>query len=248
MKAYLINLARSPDRLARMQAEFDRVGIAFTRFAGVDTLQWGKENVEAYFRDHPSFSPEDRLPGDAGAFLSHFGVWQTIASGAEPAAAIFEDDVHLASDVKALLSTTDWIPPDADVVRLESNSKMVLSEGRRIGVTPGRKLYRALSGTWGAAGYIITRKAAEHLVRTPASTHTHIDWFLFKPTRSPVAAGRRCYQVVPAVSIQDDYLNGSKAELQSIVSHGVRRVPLPPKSRTLSWLFPHRKRPVPYAP
>ncbi len=247
MRAYLINLDRSPDRLARMQAEFDRVGAAFTRFTGVDTLGWANDKAEAYFRDHPAFSSE-RLPGDAGAFLSHFGVWQAIAARDEAAAAVFEDDVHLAFDLTALLSASNWIPADADLVRLESNGKMVLREGRPVGVAPRRKLYRTGSGTWGAAGYVITRKAAVRLIRTAADLHTHIDWFLFKPTRSPVAASLCCYQMLPAVCIQDGYLNGSKAAVRSIVSHGVRTVVAAPGRSWLSRLLPHRKRPVPYVP
>jgi glycosyl transferase, family 25 len=252
MKAYLINLDRSPDRLAQMRKEFDRVGVPLTRFAGVDTLSWGPGDVQAYFRDHPSFSPTERLPGDAGAFLSHFGVWQTIAASSDDIAAVFEDDVHLAMDLRVLLSRTDWIPADADIVRLESNSRMVLKAGRRVELAPTRKLYRAISGTWGAAGYVITKAAAARLVGTSPDQHTHIDWFLFKPTRSLIAAHLIRYQIVPAVCIQDDYLNGANARMQSIVSHGIRSVSPPkrrhPVSELLSKLLPRQKRPVPFVP
>lgn len=247
MKAYLLNLDRSPDRLAMMQKEFDRVGVSFARLSGVDTRGWSSEEVEAFFRDR-SFSPEERLPGDAGAFLSHLAAWQKIAVGEDRAAAVFEDDVHLASDLAPVLSTADWIPADADIVRLESNSKMILRDGRKVGVASGRKLYRAHSGTWGAAGYIVTKGAAAKLAQVPTIEHTHIDWFLFKPTRSKVAASLVCYQFLPALCIQDDYLHGDKGEMQSIVSAGTRIVPKPPKPRPWAWLLPYRKRPVPFRP
>jgi len=248
VKAFLINLDRSADRLAQMSAEFGRIGLSFARFSGVDTLSWSQDDVARFFRERPAFSPEERLPGDAGAFSSHLRVWHEIAAEGAPAAAIFEDDVHLAADLTKLLASSNWLPADADIVRLEANSKMRLRDGRPLPMVRGRKLYRAVSGTWGAAGYVITKRAAERLIALPASTHTHIDWFLFKPTRSAVAASLRSYQVMPALCIQDHYLNGAKAGMSSIVSHGIRKVQAPPKPRLWDGLLPGRKRAVPFRP
>lgn len=247
MIAYVINLDRSPDRLAHVRQEFDRVGVPFTRLGGVDTLGWSEAEIEAFFHERPGFSAEERVPGDAGALLSHMKAWRAIAGGDEPVGAVFEDDVHLASDLAPLLSRTDWIPDDADIIRLESNSKMVLRGGRSIGCAPDRKLFRAASGTWGAAGYVLTRSAAARLADTPPEMHTHIDWLLFKPTRSPVAASLRCYQVLPAVCIQDHLLNGPNAQIRSIVSDGIRVVSQPKAVRRRLPL-PWRKRPVPFRP
>ena len=80
----------------------------------------------------------------------------------------------------------------------------------------------------------------------PIDQHTHIDWFLFKPTRSPVAASLVRYQIVPALCIQDHYLNGQQAQMRSIVSDGVRAVGRPFKPRPWNALIPRRKRPVPF--
>ena len=38
-------------------------------------------------------------------------------------AAVFEDDVHLAADIARLFSSVDWIPGDADIVRLENEQQ-----------------------------------------------------------------------------------------------------------------------------
>ena len=45
MKAYVINLDRSPDRLALMRREFSRVGIEFTKFRAVDTIALPQEET-----------------------------------------------------------------------------------------------------------------------------------------------------------------------------------------------------------
>jgi glycosyl transferase family 25 len=247
MKVFLINLDRSADRLTEMRAEFGRLGINFTRFPGTDTLGLPKEELEEFFRLRPSFEPHRRLPGDAGNFISHFRLWGEIAAGDDSVAAVFEDDVHVAADMPALLSSEDWLPADADVVRLEANSRMVLRDGRRLASLPKRKIYRAVSGTWGTAGYVIRREAAARLAQIPAHLHTHIDWFMFKPTRSPVAASLSRYQIVPALCIQDQLLFGDRAKMRSIVSDGIRVV-RPQKQGLLSRFIPRRKQVVPFAP
>lgn len=244
--AFLINLDRSPDRLAAMHKEFGRVNVPFVRVAGIDAKRFTPDELTAYFAAR-SFS-EDRLPGDAGAFMSHLEVWRMIAEGDAGFGAVFEDDVHLASDLPTLLASPQWIPADADLVRLEANNKMVLRHGRRIEATPRRKVFRAMSSAWGAAGYIISRATAQRFVSLPASTHTHIDWFLFKPTRSPVAASLTRYQVLPTVCIQDQVLNGANSTMKSIVSHGIREPSAPRDSSVLHWIFPNKKRPVYFLP
>ena len=127
LPAFVINLDRSLDRLEAMRAEFGRVGVPFTRFPGVDTLGMPAAELEAFFNQRPGFEPHRRLPGDAGNFLSHLRIWETVAAGSEPVVAVFEDDVHLAADLPLLLGSADWLPPDADVVRFEANSRMVLT-------------------------------------------------------------------------------------------------------------------------
>ena len=247
LPAFVINLDRSPDRLEAMRQEFGRVGVPFTRFSGVDTLGMPAAELEAFFNLRPGFEPHRRLPGDAGNFLSHLRIWEAVTAGSEPVVAVFEDDVHLAADLPLLLSSADWLPDDADVVRFEANSRMVLSSGRPLPGLPKRKIYRAESGTWGTAGYVIRREAAARLAVTPAALHTHIDWFMFKPTRSPVAASLARYQIVPALCIQDHFLRGEQATMPSIVSDGIREV-RPLRQSFLSRFIPRRKRVVPFLP
>jgi len=246
MPVLLINLDRSVDRLRHMEREFARVGVPFTRLPAFDASAIRRAEAEQWIEQRPGFAKGEWLIGDIGAFSSHRNAWLAAAAASAEATAIFEDDVHLASDLRALLSDPSWIPPDADIVRLEANSKMVLRCRQKLGVTPTRSLYRAASGTWGAAGYIITKAAASRLAGLPPEQHTFIDSFLFKPTRSPVAAGLCCYQISPALCIQDDYLNGRSASIRSVVNDNSRLVTAPPKPRFYDGLFPGRKRAVPF--
>lgn len=245
LKAFLINLDRSADRLAHVERQFRVIGGAFTRVAAVDGPNLEPRELADFARQRPAHARW--TPGELGCFLSHLHVWRKIASGEDEAAAVFEDDIHVARDLKALLASGDWMPSDADLVRLEANRKLLLRDGRSIGVAPGRRVYRMASGTWGSAGYIITRAAAAKLSESRPELHHPVDIFLFKPGRSQIASELACYQIVPAVCIQTQVHAGAQTELQSMIEHGAE-MPRQPRSRTgtLTRLLPWKKQAVPF--
>ena len=216
MKAYLINLDRAADRLAHMRREFAAVGLEFERVPAIDGATLGADIVEDFRRNRTESKPDGWMPPEIGCFLGHFETWTRVAQGADEWAAVFEDDVHLSKDVSALLATTDWIPSNADIVRLEGNRSMRLANGRALKVAPGRKVYRALSGTPGSAGYVLSRDIAAWLLEVPPRLHSIPDVFLFKPKVSAVARKLRRYQIVPALCIQDEVLHrGRNAQMKS---------------------------------
>lgn len=197
-----------------MRAELGRAGVRFERIAGVDGTALDTRTLEDFREARPATK---WLPGEIGCFLSHFEAWTRIASGKDEWAAVFEDDIRVSPELGPLLAATDWIPGDADVVRLEANRSMRLSGVRAIAAVPGRKLYLARSGTAGAAGYIIAKRTARTLIETPEALHRAADVFLFKPKDSPVAKALRRYQVVPALCVQDSVLEGGDVRLKSLI-------------------------------
>ncbi|MGH6923847.1 MAG: glycosyltransferase family 25 protein [Propylenella sp.] len=247
--AYLLNLDRSTDRLQHMTEQFARIGYPFERVAGVDGHAFTQNQLSDFGARRPLHTQWSA--GLAGCLLSHLKVWRIIAEADGPFAAVFEDDVHFALDMAALLGSTEWIPRDASVVRLESNSRMILKPGRTIAPAPGRRLHEAVSGSWGSAGYIISQRAAESAAAAPESWHHSPDSFLFKPGSTPFAATLRRYQVKPAVCIQDMLLKKSDATMQSLVESEwatlLAKREKPPS--LLKRLLPrNRKEPVPFFP
>jgi glycosyl transferase, family 25 len=248
LTTYLINLDRSPDRLAHMRREFERVGVGFTRVAAVDGASLSDRELKDFIAAPAKPSLEPWLPGEIGCFLSHAIAWQMIASGSAEAAAVFEDDVQLADDVKPLLALSDWVPADADIVRLEANRKLRMRQGRRIPTAPGRSIYRVLSGTWGSAGYILTRRAAIRLVQCAPGLRLPVDIFLFKPGRSAVASGLVRYQIVPAVCAQDKVFAGVPSGFGTMIG-SEQRTPAAISNRIgVARFIPWKKRPVPFRP
>ncbi len=215
LKAYLINLDRSADRLAHMQAAFAGAGVTFRRVAAVDGAALEAASLEAFRQEAPRHT--DWRPGEIGCFLSHLDAWRHIANNPDSFGAIFEDDIHVSPELGRLLASADWIPPDADLVRLEANRPMRLSDGRTIPSLAHRKVYRALSGTSGTAAYILAREAAARLCDAASELRMPADLFLFKPKVSPMARQLSRYQIVPALCVQEGIMQGDTAALESLI-------------------------------
>ncbi|RVA48701.1 MULTISPECIES: glycosyltransferase family 25 protein, partial [unclassified Mesorhizobium] len=71
MKCMVINLDRSPDRLAHVTAEFAKVGVSFDRVPAVDAL-----HRPEFAATSPSLTPTE-----AACLMSHKVCWTIIADG-----------------------------------------------------------------------------------------------------------------------------------------------------------------------
>jgi glycosyl transferase family 25 len=202
MKLFVINLDRQEERLRRMAAMFDAIGLQLTRVSAVDGRQLSEETIKRWCRGSVLGAAR---PGATACFLSHRGCWQRIVDEALPYAAIFEDDLHLGNDVAALLANGDWVPENADVVKLET-----MRQPTRMGKTPlaapgARKLYRLAGKHIGAGGYLVTRKGAEKLLKMSETFSDPVDHFLFNP-ELPSASSLVAFQLTPAICMQDFFL------------------------------------------
>ena len=192
--AYLINLDRSPERLAHMTAELGRASVAFTRVAAVD----GERLAEADVADaNPALSR-----GEIGCFLSHRTVWKRIADGSDPFAVVLEDDIHVASTMATLLADWSWIPPDADVVKIETMLKSVELDRQPVSTRCGHGLSRLRSTHPGTAGYIISATAAGRLHQREPVPNRPVDAVLFR-VRQGTEGELVVYQIDPALCIQE---------------------------------------------
>lgn len=210
MKAYCINLDRRPDRLEHMTAEFARVGIPFERIPAVD----GQDpKVAAAAAKLPAYVHGTRVSaGVYGCFESHRDAWRLLLGSAEKWAMIFEDDLILASDISIYLSE-EWIPADADIVKLETYGVRVhlKSSSAKKG---GRYLHRLCSYHHGAGAYLISADAARQLLAYTLPIGLPVDRAMFDE-RSPMRRGLVIYQMVPAPVIQGDrYQDGETTAWQ----------------------------------
>lgn len=158
---YLINLDRSPERLAFMQEQAERLGITMQRIPAIDGL-----NVPLRFR--PQFlTPDGKAlsglpPGKLGNYCSQLIACERILESDLPWAVILEDDVHLDDDFAEVVTSAVAAVPQWDVIHLSSDvKKAVLSVAE---ITEGRHLVRYSRFTVNAGAYIVSASGAQKML------------------------------------------------------------------------------------
>jgi len=206
MKCFLINLDRSPERLAFFGTQAQRCGMPFERLAGVDGKAMSDTDCDRLRAPTFDFQPINR--GEIGLFLSHRAIWERVVKDDLPCAAVFEDDAVLSLDICEVLEAIDREQPEADVIKLETTGrKVVTHQGVPIpGVRHG--LHPLLSWHGGTAGYVVTRIGAAKLLDTTWPLADPVDQVIFHPL-SRARHNLRVVQLQPAVCIQKNILQTS---------------------------------------
>jgi glycosyl transferase family 25 len=139
--------------------------------------------------------------GEVGCFLSHRTCWERIAAGESEYGCIFEDDVLLSSRLPEFLADTNWIPRDAEIVKIEDAGIRVWLDPALIKSADGFRLGRLRSANYRAGGYILSRESAKRLLAATAQFAIPVDLVLFDHSRG-FATKMVIYQVVPALCVQ----------------------------------------------
>ncbi|KXF76773.1 hypothetical protein ATN84_12180 [Paramesorhizobium deserti] len=202
MKSYLINLDRSQDRLKLMTYAFSSLGIAFERVPAIDGAILTPELLKTVCAN------QSMSAGSIACFLSHRECWDRIANGDGDYGAIFEDDIHFSPVSRQFLGNDDWIPRDADIVKLESfNRKTLIAKKSHVEID-GHGVRRLYSIHLGASGYILSKACAKRLLAETTPITTSIDHVLFNPQHGKFQA-MAVYQVVPSLCVQDQFISRS---------------------------------------
>jgi glycosyl transferase, family 25 len=174
LRAYLINLDRSPDRLATMVAQLDAAGLAWQRVVGVDGASFGELPWTGY--DHRAYDRnwgKTHHPGEVGCFLSHVRALHMFLQDDAAFGLILEDDCLFAPDLKDLLDDLIARAADWDVVKLSgkhAGMPMTVDTLRN-----GRRLVALLQRQTGSAAYLVNRKAAQIYVARLLPMHVPYD-------------------------------------------------------------------------
>ena len=229
MRTYLINLARRPDRLAAMIRQSVPLGLSLERVEAVDARNEEPAVVNRWFTES---GPLGEIPqGDKACLLSHRQAWEMFVAGGESHAVFLEDDVRLSASAAALLTSNGWVPSDVAVVKLEhygpAGQRVLLDKIRAVG--EDFQLGRMLSRHTGAAAYILSRRAAELLLRQ-TRFKLPVDHLLFNPNNSKLFAQLLPWQLVPAIARQEEFV-GEKSDIEGT------RLGL----RTFGWTYVQRE-------
>ena len=203
----MINLARATDRRAHMTAALARAGISAAMHPAVDSREIPQDEIYAQVAQEGPWGYVH--PPAAACTLSHMHVWERFLATDKTHCLVLEDDIHMADDLDSWLADLGWWPKDADIVKLERwrgrSLKILLA--RNAPVHLGRRIARMYNRHVGAAGYIVTRQAAQTLLaQRPAPLV--VDNLLFNLNASPAARKLSIYQVQPALVVQGNEPDG----------------------------------------
>jgi glycosyl transferase family 25 len=200
MKSYIINLDRSPGRWQRMADRLNSIGAAFERVPAVDGRLLSNAEIADVYK--PIAGAAAMTPEEVGCFLSHRRCWERIVSGTDAYGCVLEDDMLIAKQAALFLGDdTNWIPGDADIVKIETVGGRVWLD-RVVRSLPGVfKLALLRSFHFGSGGYILSKAAAERLLAVTKVFSDAVDHVKFNPACG-LADSLKSYQVIPALCVQ----------------------------------------------
>ncbi len=201
--AFLINLARRPDRLERVSRHLSERGVGFERLEACDGLSIEDAVLDRVTRASGPLGAVAR--GHRACTVSHVWAWQRLLDGDTSHAAILEDDIFVSSDFAALLQDCEWIPEGADLIKLEKYnpgpSRLLL--GRCVGRTPtGRRLHPLRSRHGGTGAYLLSRAGAARMLAATGEIAIPVDHLLFNATVSGLCRALRPVIVNPGMATQ----------------------------------------------
>lgn len=187
LPVFVINLDRSPERLARFSRQCTDAGVSFERFHAVDGVNL-PDRLKPYFCDASGEIVSPLRHAEIGCYASHLGVWQRIASDNIPAAIICEDDAVLPRGFDAIIrDIVAELPTEWDLVLLANPTQTAVK-------SIGRTLIRYSRVPGGTGCYLISRAGAAKML-LPVAPRI---WALDHDTRWPWKFGMNTYGVRPA--------------------------------------------------
>jgi glycosyl transferase family 25 len=200
MKCYVINLARSPERLVHMREVLGSIGVDFERFDAIDIERSKRHPVLPLIP--PLRTGRPWTEGELACLLSHYEVWKLIAAGLDPFGAVFEDDLHVDPRLAEIINDPGALPADADIVKLETVNMTVFVSRHETPGPFGVAFAQLLTLHYGAGAYVLSKQTAGLLVRSITSFDLPADDVLFGRAHA-LCRGLRRYQAVPALVVQD---------------------------------------------
>jgi glycosyl transferase, family 25 len=168
VRAYVINLARSPERRAHVSAELEKAGIDYEIVVAVDGRDLDMDDPRTLESIAPSMLHSSWfLPSHVAVAMSHLSVYRKILADGLDQALVLEDDVIVPGDLGRLADAVAEHLTGAEIALLNYGSEETCKMSREGSIKlPSSQMlvlpidvYQPVSG----AAYVITRKACERL-------------------------------------------------------------------------------------
>jgi glycosyl transferase family 25 len=163
LPVFLINLDRSPDRLARCAPVLDALGLPWERVPAVDGAHFKSEDLRSLNPQPPPHGEWFRplSAGEIGCFLSHLRCWELIAERGLDCGLVLEDDFGaLETCTRDTLTALAASAPDWDVLKLTRP----LRGARVVQVVANIRLERGGRGPIDGNAYLVSKRGAAKLI------------------------------------------------------------------------------------
>lgn len=117
-KIYLINLARSTDRLAACARQLDAHDLSYERIDAVDGDDMHSSTIRDVYDFNKSSYHKHMTEGEIACYLSHVKTWQRIVDEKLDYAVILEDDILLQEGIQQALNAIASIDEPWDLIKL----------------------------------------------------------------------------------------------------------------------------------
>ena len=164
----VINLDRSPDRLATIAQMLDAAEVAYTRFSAVDgrLLDLARDaRVTTMFdlKKWRTLHHRNPIAADVGCYLSHFEAIKAFHAQERPLGLIFEDDASIEREfistiMPGLIANRDW-----DILKLHARHPGPLVTRRQF--ANDTRLCSFVFKHSGATAYIVKHRAAAKMLK-----------------------------------------------------------------------------------
>jgi glycosyl transferase family 25 len=170
----VINLDRSPHRLAAMRIQFDALGLSFHRIAAADGLTLTQSERDCHYDEalNRRHYHKPLAAGEIACYISHLRAWQWLLDSGYEHAVILEDDVMLGENFREALALLSRLPQPWDVVKLGSVSYKPVLQSARFGPFT---LCRYGKTPISAFAHAVSRSGAETLLRARGSFARPVD-------------------------------------------------------------------------
>lgn len=160
LHTWVINLDRAPERLARISAQLETLGLPWTRLAAVDARALTPEQRAAL--DEPAYRRKHGMTpslGELGCYLSHVEAMRALLASRYEFALVLEDDVLLTPALPAVLQALVAHRHRWDVAKLSAVHSGTPQP--YLPLTAQHALAVMLTRCTGSSAYVLNRAAAE---------------------------------------------------------------------------------------
>lgn len=181
----VINLDRSPERLASITGQLSGQGLSFERVPAVDGRKMSPEEferLEARYDDPRKFVFRKALfPTEIACFLSHAACWQKLVESDSEWCLVMEDDITLSPRFKQFAASSDWIPEGVRVAQLHGFRGTAFAVGESYPALDTELLRIVRPTPLCCLAYLIHREAAAWALASYRPIPAPVDDWLFCP-------------------------------------------------------------------